>query len=421
MYVKQTNFYFKLLITAVLLVSVSLLHAQESDTLRLNQLEDRMKNLEKSPIKFSGYFQSQWQYGQEDASLKVGAPNTDTADFNRFGIRRGRVKLSYEKDFLSGVFQIDLTEKGVGIKDAYIQLKAKQVGESCFRAGLFNRPFGQEIEHSSSSRESPERSTIFQTLFPEERDLGMMITLRANNSSAWHFLKLNVGLFAGNGIKSNIKNKKDFIGHLSANHHIHPNILLTGGVSYYLGGVFQGTEKVFKMEDKGFVLNEDPNNKGNLAKREYFGLDVKLRTELPFGKMTLTGEYLFGTQPGAETGSKSPNSATIISSDTYIREFQGGYVTLTQNIGDSPFATVLKYDWYNPNTAVSGNEIGLNHTGKGDLTSQNYGAGLLWEIQNNVRLSAYFDFIKNEKTDHLIGYEKDKKDNVFTMRLQYKF
>jgi len=95
MYVKQTNFYFKLLITAVLLVSVSLLHAQESDTLRLNQLEDRMKNLEKSPIKFSGYFQSQWQYGQEDASLKVGAPNTDTADFNRFGIRRGRVKLSY--------------------------------------------------------------------------------------------------------------------------------------------------------------------------------------------------------------------------------------------------------------------------------------------------------------------------------------
>lgn len=414
MYVKQTNFYFKLLITAILLVSVSLLHAKESDTLRLNQLEDRMKNLEKSPIKFSGYFQSQWQYGQEDASLKVGAPNTDTADFNRFGIRRGRVKLSYEKEFLSGVFQIDLTEKGLGIKDAYIQLKAPQIGESFLRAGLFNRPFGQEIEYSSSSRESPERSAVFQTLFPEERDLGMMLTLRANKTSAWHFLKLDAGLFAGNGIKSDIKNQKDFIGHLSANHQINPELSVKGGVSYYLGSVFQGTEKVYKMENQTFVPDENPNNKGGFAKREYVGLDVKLTAALPFGKTTLTSEYLFGTQPGTESGSKSPNSATISSTDTFIREFQGGYVMLTQNIADSPVAAVLKYDWYDPNTAVSGNEIGVNNTGKADLASQTFGAGLLWEMRNNVRLSAYYDFVKNEKTDHLIGFEKDKKDNVFT-------
>src|SRR5699024_2897309 len=152
-------------------------------------------------------------------------------------------------------------------------------------------------------------------------------------------------------------------------------------------------------ENQTFVPDENPNNKGDFAKREYVGLDVKLTAALPFGKTSLTSEYLFGTQPGTESGSKSPNSATVSATDTYIREFRGGYVMLTQNIVDSPIAAVLKYDWYDPNSAVSGNEIGLNNTGKADLATQTFGAGLLWEIKNNVRLTAYYDFITNEKTD----------------------
>ena len=45
-------------------------------------------------------------------------------------------------------------------------------------AGVFNRPFGHEIGYSTSGLESPERATIIQYFFPDERDLGAMLTLR---------------------------------------------------------------------------------------------------------------------------------------------------------------------------------------------------------------------------------------------------
>ena len=54
----------------------------------------------------------------------------------------------------------------------------------------------------------------------EERDLGARITLQAPKTSPWNILKLDVGLFAGNGIKSEIDNHKDFIGQLSINNSI---------------------------------------------------------------------------------------------------------------------------------------------------------------------------------------------------------
>lgn len=33
----------------------------------------------------------------------------------------------------------------------------------------------------------------------------------------------------------------------------------------------------------------------------------------------------------------------------------------------------------------------------------------------------YYDFVMNEQSDKLSGYDKDMADNVFTLRLQYKF
>ncbi|MDR2146127.1 MAG: hypothetical protein LBE91_06695, partial [Tannerella sp.] len=75
-------------------------------------------------IKLTGYVQTQFQWGEEDASLKVGAVNEDkTQSFNRIGIRRGRMKLTYEEKLASVVFQVDVTEKGVGLKDAYFAVK----------------------------------------------------------------------------------------------------------------------------------------------------------------------------------------------------------------------------------------------------------------------------------------------------------
>jgi phosphate-selective porin len=356
-------------------------------------------------LKVSGYIQSQFQWGEKDATLKVGAPNENPEEaFNRVGIRRGRIKFVYEKSLASGVFQLDVTEKGTGIKDAYLQIKDPWVNTLALKAGVFDRPFGNEISYSSSRRESPERSTVFQTLFPDERDLGVMLVLQPAKTSPWNFLKLEAGLFAGNGIKQETDSRRDFIGHLSAAKSIGSNLQIGGGVSYYNGSVYPGAGNVFYQ-------------------REYIGLDARFSLLSAAGMSQVRAEYLSGKQPGSASSSKSPNASTLpaTGTDMYIRHFQGGYVIYIQDFGITPLSSVLKYDWYNPNTRVKGNSIGLNGTGTGDIASQTFGFGLLWRASNSVRMMAYYEINRNERTENIDRYRNDRQDNVFTLRLQYKF
>jgi phosphate-selective porin len=409
-----------------LLVSFSIT-AQEIKLTPLEELQQKTETLENEIAKgkkwkISGYIQTQYQQGEKNASLKVGSPNENSeASFNRTGIRRGRIKFMYEEGVASGVFQMDLTDKGIGLKDAYLNVKDIWINSLNLRAGIFDRPFGNEISYSSSLRESPERSTVFQMLFPEERDLGAMLVLQAPKTSPWNILKLEAGLFAGNGIKPEIDSKKDFIGHLSAAQTIGNEISWGVGVSYYRGGVYQGTENVYTMNDNGFVLNNDMSNKGKFSKREYLGFDAQFSWISVLGTTRLRTEYLLGQQPGIAGSSKSPNSSSLPAADTYIRPFQGGYVIFVQDIGTLPFSTVLKYDWYDPNTKISGDDTGKNETLKTDLSQNTFGFGVLWRINNHLRLQAFYEINTNETTAAIESMKKDVEDNVFTLRLQYKF
>lgn len=400
---------------------------EEQKNLSLDELQAKMEKLEKEvsllkKLTVSGYIQGQYQYGEEDASLKVGSSNEKPGEsFSRIGIRRGRLKLVYEEGIASGTFQIDLTEKGIGLKDVYLNIKDPWFRTNALRGGIFNRPFGYEISYSSTRRESPERSTIFQTLFPEERDLGLMLILQPAESSPLHFLKLEAGLFAGNGIKEETDSKKDFIGHLSATKSFNNGLSFGLGFSHYNGFVYQGTENVYKMEGDGFVLSTHTSNRGEFARREYYGFDAQISLAGLLGKTHLRGEYVLGQQPGTATGTRSPNSSSLPTADTYIRNFRGGYLFFVQDIGKSPFAAVVKYDWYDPNTKVSGDHVGLNETTETDLALSTWGVGTLWYINKALHLQAYYEFNNNEKTSAIEGRNENIKDDVFTLRLQYKF
>ena len=374
-------------------------------------------------VKFSGYIQSQYQYGEKDAALKVGTSNENPEEsFNRIGIRRGRFKLTATDGKLaSGVFQVDVTEKGVGFKDAYLNLKDPWFNTIQLRAGIFDRPFGNEISYSSSRRESPERSTLFQTLFPEERDLGAMLILQPAKTSVWNILKLEAGLFAGNGIKQETDSRKDFIGHLSLAKTVGNAFSYGLGASYYNGGVYQGTEKVYTLNDRKFVPDESETNKGGFAKREYVGFDFQAAIASSLGITQLRAEYLFGQQPGLSGSSKSPNASALPAADTYIRNFSGAYAIFVQDLGALPLSAVVKYDFYDPNTEVSGDEIGKEGTSKTDLSFNTLGLGVLWKISNAFRLQAFYEINKNETSANVSGRNEDLKDNVFTLRLQYKF
>ncbi len=415
-------------LSCMLMATTATIAQQTEETVdSLKQLEQQVQSHESDikllqQLKISGYVQTQFQYGEKYASLKVGGANTNTNEsFSRFGIRRGRVKLAYEKGIAGGVFQLDITEKGIGLKDAFITVKDPWAGSSFIKAGVFDRPFGYEVAYSSSKRESPERATVTTTLFPEERDLGAMITLQAAKTSPWNIVKLEAAIIGGNGIKPDMDNRKDFIGHLSFKKNLREITNISGGLSYYGGGVYQGSSSVYTMNGKSFVVNKDTANYRAYAKREYFGIDAQFATMSVLGMTSIYGEYVWGTQPGNKSDSKSPNYSTLPTNDTYIRNFSGYYITFVQDLGNIPLSLIVKYDYYDPNSKVSKNDIGLNGTGKGDIAYSTLGTGLMWRINGSLRLTAYYDKTTNEKSTNLSGYDSNLSDDVFTFRLQYKF
>ena len=407
-------------------------------------------------LKITGYLQPQFQWGEQAAALKVGTANEDaTKSFNRIGVRRGRIKFVYDDGGIaSGTFQLNIVDKSnasgvsqavVQLKEAYLTVKDPWFLKSAFQAGVFDRPFGNEISYSSSLLESPERSRVINTFFPEECDLGGKFVLQAPASSSLNFIKLEGGLFAGNAINPEIDNHKDFIGHLTASKPIGSSAKWGLGVSYYNGGVYEGANTgVYTMKDKSFVNN--PITNAAFAKREYYGVDGQFSVETPFGMTQLRAEYMAGTQPGTSGSSSSPNyaaipttstttykndpttnivkaTATTVYNNTYIRPAMGFYAILVQDLGQSPFSLVAKYDVYDPNTSISGNEIGAkdSNTSKTDIKYSTLGLGGLWRINPNVRIQAYYEFVKNETSTNLTSHISDLKDNTLTVRFQYKF
>ncbi|MEG0655932.1 MAG: hypothetical protein RR465_02790, partial [Mucinivorans sp.] len=95
---------------------------------------------------------------------------------------------------------------------------------------------------------------------------------------------------------------------------------------------------------------------------------------------------------------------------------------LVQDIGRSKHSLVLKYDYYDPNTKVSGNQIGqLAGTSAADIAYSTFGVGYLFRWNNNLRLMAYYDMVSNEKTENLADFKGRIHQNVLTIRAQVKF
>src|SRR6185436_1987138 len=241
----------------------------------------------------------------------------------------------YENSFAQYVLQLDAIEPtpsnpttnfAVNVRDFYAKVTMPFFTPLSVTVGMQNRPFGYEIAFSSQYREVPERSRFVQMLFPNERDLGAMITLQAPNTSPWHAFKINAGIFNGTGIAREFDSKKDFIGQVIFNKANKSESVQYGlGVSYYKGGVVESTRAFFTEIDKSNeaapVIRKDSSsaNLGKYANREYFGVDAQISIDNPLGITTLRGEYVMGTQPGTKDATRSPE--ILPASDTYIRNF----------------------------------------------------------------------------------------------------
>jgi len=386
-------------------------------------------------LKITGYVQADYQKADTAGIASFADGNFGSGINNRMLVRRGRVKFAYDNELSQAVLQLDITEKGVGIKDAYLSLTEPWLKTLAVTGGVMDRPFGNEIAYSSSSLESPERSRIIQTLFPGEKDLGGMISLQAPKTSPWNFIRLDAGYFDGNGAAVETDSKKDFIGHLFLGKASSSEKFKWGiGGSYYNGGFAQVTTNYYTMvKDANGVEGyaKSTVTKGAIAKRQYVGVDAQLSLDWALGITQLRAEYLQGTQPGSSSSNASLTAAMV--GDTYSRKFNGYYAYFIQNILQTPVQLVVKYDVYDPNTDVSGNNIGKAvvagnvKTGAADVKYSTLGLGINYRWNSNVKIMAYYDMVTNETTSlittpsTLTNLAKDRKDNVFTLRLQYKF
>lgn len=318
-----------------------------------------------SKMKLSGYIQA--QYVSDERSLNELNGATNTRNFDQFSIRRGRVKFTYQ--FLPTskfVIQPDITTSGVTLKDGYVEFTEPwTTWKHTLTAGQFNWPFGFEIMYSSSMREVPERSRVIRTLFPGERDRGVMLSGLGLNERFSYRIALVNG--TGTSQSFDFNKRKDLVGRVG-----------------YSFGAFDLGASAYRGSD---LVQTATNTRGREFDKQREGIDFQWATPVP--GLGIRGEYIVGKQ--------APATGTTRSESQDVR---GWYFYAMQNIG-TRHQVVVRADEYDPDTDIDNNAI----------RTINPSYIFHWDSHSKVMLS--YEFIKNQTAD--------PSDDVFTLRYQYMF
>lgn len=415
-------------------------------------------------LKVSGYIQAQYQLApdMDSAAASTGtvgafaggafptAKATPTAQNpalqipQRLQLRRVRLKTTYDAGTSQYVMEFEARPSGVVLKDAEVILKEPWLNTFALKLGLQDRPFGFEIPYSSSMHEAPERTRVYQTVFKDEKDLGANLEINPSEQlGPLSYFNLKGGLFTGTaayngGTGDEIDSTMDIIGRVGFKLPLNDlNLAIDGGVSYYAGKTLALNDSLYQMAGTALVdsVGAFVKKKGQTFDRYVIGVDLQTYYTIPvigdvLGGTSLRGEYLSGKTIGTLSGINASMPYGASTAGMAQRNFMGWYVSWIQNWG-TMFQSVLKYDVYDPNTDVAGSDIGVAANGKlgvGDLKWTTLGLGLIYYWDSNVKLTAYYDMITNEKMNGAIAatspsypYTSDLKDNVFTLRAQVKF
>lgn len=390
----------------------------------------RLENLH-----FSGYIQPQFQVTQQKGIASFEGGNFGEFADNRFMLRRARIKVDYllptkGSNFPQALFtfQFEATERDVNVRDMFVRLYETRKKNLSLTMGLFARPFGYEVNLSSSYRESPERGRASQILMPSERDLGAMGTFESGkNGKGQRVFRYDIGVFNGQGKSgpSEFDSFKDIISRFTLKPlPVGEKFTFSSGLSLLRGG-WIGTTK-FRYEigqssaGKTFLVDSNISNIGRKAPRHYYGADAQIAQKHRWGKTELRAEYWTGTQPGSANNTTNPGN--LPTTPTYIRKFDAGFIYFLQNIINEKWELLVKWDWFDPNKKVSGSEIGKAATNMtpADIKYNTFGLGLTRYFTSNVKILAYHALVRNEATT-LPAFTDDIKDDVFTFRIQFRF
>jgi hypothetical protein len=388
-------------------------------------------------LRIGGYIQPQFQIASAKGVKTFEGTDFSTQVNNRFILRRSRVRIDYvhfgtnTKPGVQIVFQFDANERGFTVRDVWGRIFENKYKLFSFTTGIFARPFGYEVNFSSSDRESPERGRMSQIHMKGERDLGAMLSFDARRKDViLKNIKIDAGLFNGQGINavSEFDNTKDFISRIALKPvHLNNKITLSAGTSILQGALQNNTKFVYSTTEmsgiKKVTVDSSVTNTGTSSPRKYYGADVQIKFSNGHNRFTeLRGEVTTGTQTGTVNSPETPNALLTGTDGFHKRNFNGAYFYFLQHLFNNHHQLLVKYDWYDPNTKVKGNEIGVagSNFSAANIKYNTLGVGYISYISENIKLVLYYARVWNEKTQ-LTGYTNDVKDNVFTCRLQFRF
>lgn len=374
---------------------------------------DEMKNL-----KISGFIQAQYMSAARDGMASTLSGNFPDDAHNIFKIRRGRLKLNYTSGIANYVIQFNGTESTFQLLDAYVELKEPYLKTFSLRAGIFKPNIDQELLYGSDLRYCNESARIVQKFFPAEYDVGAQLMIKHPKVP----VSLTAGILNGTTIAPENDNRKNFTARLLYDDKFNKEkVRVLVGFATYQGGVYQATPDVYTMQDNVFALDNNPENQGKQGKRNYYVAETTLEFKSPIGKTWFNGEYWFGEQTGSAMSVNSPGSARPTGA-SYLRPFQSFFGLLAHEIVNTNTALAVKFDYFDPNTKVSGNDIGISeHTGVADITYTTLSCGIIFTPTKHLRFSAWYDIPTNETTQWVTGYTENRKENLFTLRMQVRF
>jgi phosphate-selective porin len=383
----------------------SLMDVIERHEGKLNALDDRVlvneADLAKlNKIKVSGYIQAQWEHYGADLEKTNGYNNT-------FYIRRARVKFTYEPaDGVKFVLQPDFSTGNLALKDAYAVVNIPKLKNVTFWMGQMNRP-NYDVEYSSSSRELLERARVTTTIYPGEREIGAKLEYNGIKIPVLFQVMMMNGNFTGTQAKD-VDSRKDVMARFVYSVKLpSAGVGIDFGANHYFGSNLAKTNKYVKNSDGTL---DSLNNVWRYLDKHWTGGEIRIYADI-LGGMSIKGEYVAGINSIASTVASSATMAQKKASPNLYNNFAGYYITLVKNVGAKNQA-VIRYDYYDPNTKLSGDAAN---------NAINYKTwAFAWQhyLNDNIRITAQYTMPKNESN---ASNPSDLKDNLFTIRVQAKF
>jgi hypothetical protein len=351
-------------------------------------------------LALTGFVQARWETAENSAdTIRVSAGEAATANRNRFSVRRARLKAAYEEaGFGRGVVYLNAGEsREVELLEAYVTLLDPWTPDHrhALTIGQQNVPFGFDLEHSASSQELLERSQAERTLFPGERDRGIVLESRWTKR-----VTTSLGVFNGTTIGEDAR----FVA-------ADPN-----GNKAAVGRV-RVAAGPWAAAASGYAARAATPLTGPdvITDKTRFGADAQVRFEVAgVGGGEVRGEAFFGRQVNPDsvkalTSSSSGSVLPVVGADLdhFATDVAGGYVTWVQSFGER-YAVAARWDTWDPDT-------GADHDRFSRVTVALHG-----RYGMHVRATVAYEIPDTERKTSAGTYE-DPHDNRWTVQFQHKF